>query len=335
MTKVLTIILNYRTAEMTLAVADAALREMQGIDGEILIVDNDSGDGSYEKLQAGVTEKGWDIRVLQSGHNGGFGAGNNFGIRAGLSDGTVPDYFYILNSDAFPDAGAIRALLDHLENNPKVGFAGSYIHGPERDTHVTAFRFPSILSEFEGAARFGPVTRMLADHVVPLPVPKETMAVDWLAGASLMMRAEVLEQIGLFDEAFFLYYEETDLCRRAAQAGWPTHYVRDSEVTHIGSVSTGMKDWTRVPGYWFDSRWHYFRKNHGAAYACTATLAHLAGGMIHRLRVLLQRKDRGDPPGFLRQLLRHDLAALLRRAAPAEGSANKSKRIALGERNYQ
>ncbi len=333
MARVLVIILNYKTAEMTLAAAEAAMREMSDIDGEILIIDNDSGDGSFETLQAGVAQKGWDIRVLQSGQNGGFGAGNNFGMRAGMRDGTVPEYYYILNSDAFPDRGAIRALVEHLEGNPEVGFAGSYIHGPERDAHVTAFRFPSIASEFEGAARFGPVTRMLADHMVPLPVPKETTAVDWLAGASLMMRAEVLDEIGQFDEAFFLYYEETDLCRRAAKAGWATHYVRESEITHIGSVSTGMKDWTRVPEYWFDSRWHYFSKNHGVAYACAATLAHLAGGVIHRLRVLLQGKDRGDPPGFLRHLLWHDLRALFRPARGAvKDNENTLKLGVLGER---
>ncbi|MDU8926224.1 glycosyltransferase family 2 protein [Alisedimentitalea sp. MJ-SS2] len=332
MARILTIVLNYRTPEMTLGAVEAALREMQTLDGEIVIVDNDSGDGSHEALVAGVAEKGWDIRVLQSGRNGGFGAGNNFGIRAGMSDGSKPDYYYILNSDAFPDEGSICILLQYLEKHRDVGFAGSYIHGPERDTHVTAFRFPSIQSEFEGSARFGPVTRMLADHVVPLPVPEQAQAVDWLAGASMMMRAEVLEEIGLFDETFFLYFEETDLCRRAKLAGWPTHYVRDSRVTHIGSVSTGMKEWNRVPEYWFDSRWHYFVKNHGWLYAVLATFAHLTGGVIHRARVLLQRKDLGDPPGFLRHLLAHDLRALLRRRKKhSNENGNALNRTSFGE----
>ena len=335
MASVLTIILNFRTAELALAAAERALQEMVDIDGEVLIVDNDSDDGSLEWLQNEVTKKGWGVRVLSAGRNGGFGAGNNFGINAGTSDGTVPDYYYVLNSDAFPDGGAIKALLNHLETHSDVGFAGSYIHGPERDTHVTAFRFPSIASEFEGALRFGPVSQLLSGYVVPLPVPSETVAVDWLAGASVMMRAKVLEEIGLFDETFFLYYEETDLCRRAAKAGWETHYVRESEVTHIGSVSTGMKEWTRVPEYWFDSRWYYFTKNHGVVYAVAATLAHLVGGMGHRLRVLLQRKDRGDPPDFLRHLLWHDMRALFKgRVAPVE-TKTPQKLPSLGERDFQ
>ncbi len=329
--RLLTVILNWRTPEMTLRSAEAALTALQGIDGALVIVDNDSGDGSYERLGAEVAARGWatgprQVRVLQSGRNGGFGAGNNFGIRAGLPDGTRPDYVYLLNSDAFPAPDAIRALLDHLETHPQTGFAGSYIHGPDGDPHRTAFRFPSILSEFEGQIRFGPVSRLLARHIVAQPIPQATTRVDWLAGASLMMRQSVLDRIGLFDETFFLYFEETDLCRRAALAGFPTDYVVESRVAHIGSASTGMKGWTRIPQFWLDSRLHYFTKNHGRAHAALASLATLAGGALWRLRLLIQRKDRGDPPRYLRDLAAHHLRHLFRpngnahpQASPARG----------------
>ncbi|RBI85436.1 glycosyltransferase family 2 protein [Rhodosalinus halophilus] len=318
MPRLLTVLLNYRTAEMTLDAAEAALRALEGIAGELVIVDNDSGDGSFERLSREARARGWTagdrVRVIQSGRNGGFGAGNNVGIRAGLSDGRAPDYVYILNSDAFPAPDAIRRLLEALESDPTLGFAGSYIHGPDGTPHVTAFRFPSILSELEGAARFGPLSRMLRGYSVSIGVPDATRRVDWLAGASLMMRRSVLDAIGLFDETFFLYFEETDLCRRAARAGWPTLYVRESHVAHVGSASTGMKSWDRVPGFWFDSRWHYFAKTHGRAYAAAATLAHLAGGLLWRSRMLLQGKPRGDRPHFLRDLVIHDLRALFGRA---------------------
>lgn len=317
MATVLTVILNYKTATMTLRSVQAALREMQGIDGEIVVVDNDSQDGSFESLSAQVPP---DVRVIRSGHNGGFGAGNNVGIRAGLADGRKPDYVYVLNSDAFPDLGAIRTLLETLEKTPDAGFAGSYIHGPGGDPHLTTFRFPSIASEFEGAARFGPISRLLAHRAVPVPIPSATTEVDWLAGASLLMRRSVLDQIGLFDERFFLYFEETDLCLRARRAGFKTIFVRQSEVTHIGSVSTGMKQWTRVPGYWFDSRARYFRKNHGPAYAALATSAHLAGGLLHRLRCVLTGKKPADPPHFLRMLVRHALG-LPKKPAPRHSPA--------------
>jgi len=314
MARLLTVILNWRSAEMTLRAAEAALRALEGIDGALVIVDNNSGDGSFEVMSAVVAARGWDkgaqaVRVLQSGRNGGFGAGNNFGIRAGLPDGSKPDFVYILNSDAFPEPTAIQALLRHLQQHPATGFAGSFIYGDDGAPHRTAFRFPSAAGEFEAQIRFGPVSRLLADSIVARPIPQATGGVDWLAGASLMMRQAVLDQIGLFDETFFLYFEETDLCRRAALAGWPTDYVLESRVMHIGSASTGMRDWRRIPQFWLDSRLHYFVKNHGRGYACAATLAHLAGGMAWRARLLIQRKDRGDPPFYLWDLTRHHLQA--------------------------
>lgn len=317
MARLLTVILNWRTPDMTLQSVESALAALEGIEGALVVVDNDSGDGSFEKLSAAVAARGWDrgpqqVRVLQSGRNGGFGAGNNFGIRAGLPDGSKPDYVYILNSDAFPAREAIRSLLDHLETHPATGFAGSYIHGPDGEPHRTAFRFPSIPGEFEAQVRFGPVSKLLRRWIVAQPLPTVTSRVDWLAGASMMMRQGVLDQIGLFDETFFLYYEETDLCRRAALAGWPTDYVVESRVAHIGSVSTGLKEWRRIPGFWLDSRLHYYVKNHGRAYAMAATLATLAGGALWRARLLIQRKDRGDPPYYLCDLVAHGLRAMIR-----------------------
>ncbi|EEX12883.1 glycosyl transferase, group 2 family [Citreicella sp. SE45] len=316
MPKLLVISLNYRTPAMTLRSVQHALREMQGLEAELVIVDNDSGDGSFEAMHAALASEPWaaaaPVRLIQSGHNGGFGAGNNVGIRAGWSDGSRPDYVYLLNSDAFPGPDSLRALLRHLETHPEAGLAGSYIHGEDGAPHYSAFRFPSALSELEAAARFGPVTRLLNAHRVWLDLPERALPVDWLAGASLMMRQSVLDEIGLFDETYFLYFEETDLCLRAARAGYETHYVRDSEVVHIGSVSTGMKTWARVPGFWLDSRWHYYSKNHGRPYAVAVTLAHLAGGLIWRLRRVLQRKPKADPDRFLRDILLHDVRAMTR-----------------------
>ncbi|UXX83514.1 glycosyltransferase [Roseovarius pelagicus] len=314
---VLAIVLNYRTPELTIKATAAALREMQGINGEIIVVDNGSEDDSCALISAAIDRNGWGVdgrvSLAPSGRNGGFGAGNNFGIRQGLSNGKIPDFYYILNSDAWPERGAIRALLKVMQDDKRAGIVGSFIRGADGPPHQTAFRFPSIAGEFEGAVRTGVVSRLLKDSIVPMPIPSELTRVDWVAGASALLRRRMLEEIGLFDETFFLYFEETDLCRRAAQAGWHTLYAPASEVVHVGSVSTGMRTWARTPQYWFDSRRHYFVKNHGRAYAVGATVARIAGAALWRVRVALSSRALGDPPHFLRDLTIHALRGVFRR----------------------
>ena len=315
--KVHAVLLNWRTASMTLDALEALVLSLEAIGGRwtVSIVDNDSGDGSEAELRDAVEQRGDErIEVLQAGRNGGFGAGNNVGLRRGLERGA--EYLYILNSDAFPQERALRHLTDHLDAHPDVGIVGSHIYGTDGEPHCTAFRFPSIQSELEGSLRLGLVSRALGDYVVPVGIPESTRPVDWLAGASMMMRREVLEKVGLFDESFFLYFEETDLCRRAAEAGFQTVYVRPSEVAHVGSASTGMKTWQKVPDYWFDSRSHYFVKNHGRAYLAAATSARLVGTALWQVRRRIQGKTEEDPPRFLSGLLRHSLRLAAREVTP-------------------
>lgn len=305
--RILTIILNFRTPDLTLRSAAAAVREMRGLRGEVVIVDNASGDGSVDVIRRAVAAQGWEdvVRVVQSPVNGGFGAGNNFGMRQGLRDGGRPDFYYLLNSDAWPDPGAVQVLIDVVTRQPKAGMAGSHIRGEDGVDHRTAFRFPSIAGEFEGAVRLGLVTRLLRSSVVPMVLPARTTAVDWTAGASLLVRRAMLDQIGCFDERFFLYYEETELCHRAQGAGWQTLYVPESRAVHVGSASTGLKDCARTPPYWFASRRTYFTKVHGRLYATLATLARISGGVLWRLRRLVSPRPLGDPPFFLRDLVAH------------------------------
>ncbi len=323
---ILAVILNYRTPEMTLAACTAALDEMRDL-GEIVIVDNASDDGSFEMLSDEAQARGWTegglVRVLQSGRNGGFGAGMNFGMAAGMSDGSKPGFYYLLNSDAKPDPGAIRALRDFLLSERKAGLVGSALRGPDGEPHRTAFRFPTIAGEFEANARLGVISRLLADSIIAFPPPRDPVQVDWTAGASLMIRAKVIEDTGGFDEAFFLYYEETDLCRRAAEAGWTTHYLPESTVVHVGSASTGMKTWTRTPQYFFESRLHYLTKHHGRAYAVMSTLAALTGGAIWRLRRLVGNKPQLDPDRHWLDLAGHSLRTVLRQPRPGLSQSRK------------
>ena len=200
-----------------------------------------------------------------------------------------------------------------MERHPRVGFAGSRIHGEDGVYHRSAFRFPTTFSEFESAAATGPISFLLKRYIVHMPEPMDALEVDWMAGASLMVRQQVLEETGGFDERFFLYFEETDLCLRAKRAGWTAVYLPQSRVMHIGSVSTGMRTWKRMPGYWFDSRLWYFIKNHGVVYAAVATLAYVAGSLVLLTRQLFGKKRDGAPERFLSDLVSHALRSLWQR----------------------
>jgi N-acetylglucosaminyl-diphospho-decaprenol L-rhamnosyltransferase len=295
-------LLNWRTAQMTVRALDALVPELRALgDARVLVVDNDSQDGSYDALVQAVNERGYgDVaEVVQSGRNGGYGFGNNVALRRGTAEGA--DYLYLLNSDAFVEPGAVRALVDYLDAHPRVGIAGSAVHSLDGAPHESAFRFPSVLSELERVTRLGVLTRALQNVRVPIARPTHTTTnVDWVAGASMMIRREVLEQIGLFDERFFLYYEETDLCLRAKRAGWLVAYVCESRVAHVGGASTGVTSQRVVqkplPRYVLESRRHYFLKNHGRSRLWAANLAHFVGGASFRVRRVVQRKPDPERP---------------------------------------
>ena len=316
--KVLTVIVNYRTPELTCKSIRAVVRACAAVRGEtkIVVVDNDSGDGSFEKIRQTVEREGWAgrVEVRASERNGGFGYGNNFAMRPALASAKPPDYVYLLNPDAFPAEDALAKLVSYMDANPRLGIAGSYIHGVDGRPHYTAFRFPSVLSEFEHAMRLALLRRLLRRYILPLPIPTQACAVDWVAGASMLLRREMLADVGLFDERFFLYYEETDLCQRAIRAHWPTVYLPESKVAHVGGASTGMQDpRRRRPAYWFDSRRRYFINNHGHIYLWLANAAQIFGGIFLRMRFLLQGRLRTHPlpERYLRDFVSH----MLRRAA--------------------
>lgn len=315
--RVLSCLLNWKTPDMTLQALDTLLPEVRalnartGVHARVCIVDNDSGDGSLEKLFEGVRTRGCDdvVEVLASGKNGGYGYGNNVALRRGLNDPNPYDYYYLLNSDAFIEGNALQTLVDYMEQHPDAGMAGGYIHGTDGVPHPGAFHYPTIWSEIEGSVRFGPLSRLLKDRVVPQPVPERTVDdVEWVPGASMVMRRSALEQVGLFDETFFLYYEETDLCHRTRKAGWKIAFVREASVAHIVGASTGVKNLKRrTPKYMLDSRRHYFLKHHGRAYLWAANVAYAAGLASFRVRLRLQSKPEQDFEGALPDFVRHCL----------------------------
>ncbi|NNL67909.1 MAG: glycosyltransferase family 2 protein [Myxococcales bacterium] len=312
---VLVVVLNYRVADLALDCVARLEPQIANQPGcSVVIVDNDSGDGSAERLAEAIEAKAWSswARLVRSPRNGGFAFGNNVAIRPALAGpGPAPRYLWILNPDTTPRPGAGAALHDFLETHPEVGIAGSRLEDPDGTQHHSRYRFPTVWSELDACLGFGPVSRLLARwHIAP-PLVDETHPIDWVAGASMMVRREVFEEVGLLDESFFMYFEEVDLCRRARRAGWPCWYVRESRVAHLAAQSSGVDARDRVrprqPDYWFESRRRYWLKNHGALYAAAVDLAAIVGVALARLRTRLGGRRDPHPEHYLGDLIRHSV----------------------------
>lgn len=311
--RLLIVIVNYRTADLTVDCLESLQGQVDPARDRVVAVDNQSGDGSHQVVSKAIADRGWSDWAVaaEAPGNDGFAAGNNFGIKFGQEAFGGFDYTLLLNPDTVVLENGIGALLDFMENNPKVGIAGSRLENPDATPRRSAFRFASIASEFERGARFGPVTRLFKNKVVAPEVREEAHETGWLAGASMMVRQQVIDDIGLMDDEYFLYYEETDYCLLAHRAGWPCWYVPESRVIHLVGQSTGVTGEKRtlkpLPAYWFHSRRRYFRKNYGRVYATAADLAWLTGHLIYLTKSALTRKPRNDPPKMLGGFLRYGM----------------------------
>lgn len=261
--RLIVVTVNYCCADLILDSLDETVAQLEALgDGAYWIVDNNSPDDSVPKLRAALAERDYGprVRLIVSEVNDGFGAGNNIAFRTGMAEPVPPDYFYMLNPDATPQPGAIEALVRFMESHPEVGAAGSLLCDETGETQPSIFRFPSIYNEIERALRYGIVSRLLKHHDIEMDMPPTPGPADWVTGASFVVRRSVLETAGLFDETFFLYWEEVELCHRIWAAGFKIYGVPASRVMHIGGVSTGVKQPARrIPAYWFFSRAYFFR----------------------------------------------------------------------------
>lgn len=311
--RVVSVTVNYKTPKLTLRAVEAALVDLEPLGGKAIIVENGSDDGSDELLAREIEDRGWsdNVVLLVSPRNLGFGGGNNLAFRHAFEWASPPEYVYLLNPDATPDEGAIRTLVAFMDNHRDVGLAGSKVRHEDGSYRNSAFRFPGVLSEIESGLRLGLTTKILEPWRVWLPPPTQTAPVDWVSGASVIIRSEVLQSVGMFDETFFLYFEETELCLRARRAGWSTYYVMEAEAEHIGQVSTKFKEISRPrPSYWFDSRSYYLRKSHGTLKLWVANLAFVGAHAGYQARRRLQGKPDQDPPGLLGDFIRHSVKSL-------------------------
>jgi N-acetylglucosaminyl-diphospho-decaprenol L-rhamnosyltransferase len=314
------VIVNYKTARLTVDALGSLQAERAATDLQIraVVVDNASGD--MPELEQVTSSRGWNswVTLLAAPRNGGFAYGNNLGIQRAYAAG-IPDYVYLLNPDAQVRPGALLALVRFLEGHADAGIAGSSFENPDGSEWPIAFRFPTLLSELCQGLELGLATRLLRSWVVPKIMSAETQRIDWICGASMMIRPAVFAAIGGLDENYFLYFEETDFCLRARRAGFATWYVPASRVMHIMGQSTKVTERVaaprRLPAYWFESRRRYFAVTFGIRHAMVIDIvAVLASCLGFLKRVLLRRQH---IPRFIADLARHSVLRRGNRSIPA------------------
>lgn len=305
-------IVTYKSADLTVACIRSIEIERAGssLAISVVVVDNVSGDAPT--IAQAIVDNGWGswVKLVIAPKNGGFAYGNNVAISEAARMGP-PRYCHLLNPDTELRSGAIDALVSFLDQNASVGIAGSSFENLDGSDWPIAFRFPTLLSEVESGLQIGAVSGILSRWVVARQMGKCAEPIDWVPGASMLVRWQVIEKIGGLDENYFLYFEETDFCYRASSAGFQTWYVPASRVMHIAGQSTKVTERDakvkRLPAYWFESRRRFFATTYGLGYAMATDLAAIAAhGLGFFKRLLLGRRHEAVPY-FMRDLLTYSV----------------------------
>lgn len=220
------IIVNYQSAALTKACLESLLTQPLPKDTELLVVDNDSGDDSVSLLRADFPE----AHVIASPRNSGMAGGVNLGLHKAHGE-----YYLILNPDIIVLPGAVKKLLEFMDEHPTVGLSGGKLISPNGQRQPSCYRFYRLATIFYRRTWLGRTRRgqqdiarfLMEDH--PLDTVQE---VDWLQGACLMARATAVAQVGGMDERFFMYFEDVDWARRFWQSGWRVSYVPEAVFSH-------------------------------------------------------------------------------------------------------
>jgi len=231
------IILNYRTAKLVRQCIKTVKLYEPAASYEIIVVDNDSHDGVEEMLRQNYPE----VKFVQTGGNRGYAAGNNTGIRQ-----SIGRYLLILNPDITVKPGSIDAAVGYMERHQDIGLLGPKLVKPDGSVDESCYRFPSRLIPLYRRTPLGKLAagrRALNQYLMVDYDRQMTRDVDWLLGAVLVVRRAALKQVGLFDERFFLYFEDTDWCRRFWQAGYRVVYYVGAEMVHYHERLSARGNW--------------------------------------------------------------------------------------------
>lgn len=313
--KIAIVVLNYRTARLTLdclASLEDEVREHPG--AHVVLVDSASGDDSPDVLEQQCFARGWKnwLSLVRLDDNRGFSAGNNAGIAFARNQARF-DAFLLLNSDTVVRPGALGLLGEVLESDRGVGLVGPRLEWPDGELQISCFRKISPTSEFLTAAKTGLLSRLFTGREVAicdLPALETATSgglapqrheIDWISFACVLIRAELIASIGPMDEGFFMYFEDVDYCLRARDAGWKIAYAPAARVVHLRGGQTpdafAVQERRRRPAYYYQSRARYLARYYGTTGPWRANLGWLLGRSISLAREVVGNK-RPHTAGF-------------------------------------
>jgi GT2 family glycosyltransferase len=245
------IIVNWNTGDLLVQCLNSIYQTVRTVEMEVWVVDNGSKDGSGVAAVARFPQ----IKFIQNKGNFGFARANNLALNMAAGR-----YLLLLNPDTQVSKGAVEKLISFMDAYPEVGGAGVQLINSDGSKQNSIANFPSLATEL--------LNKSLLRWFFPEQFPgkernySEFIEVDSVIGACLMVRREALEQVGLFDEDYFLFLEETDWCYRMKRAGWKVYHVPQAKVYHFQGKSAEAER-KRAKVEYYRSRYHFFRKNKG------------------------------------------------------------------------
>ena len=287
--QVAVVIVNFnagRLVECSLKVLAQQRRDVGDL--RVVVVDNNSSDGSVEHLVTLSAERGWQswLKIIDHQKNDGFAAGNNVGVQAVWGwAGFAPSHVLFLNPDACLCEGALLALMDAAKQTGHGAILGGQLVNDDGLPRASAFRFPGIWTELQRGAGLGALDRWLpASRIEMRPCGQSLTRADWVTGAVYLVPAAVLRRLGPMNEQFFLYYEEVAYQREAARKGIEVWTVPAARVKHWAGSSTGivagLSRTKPMPDYWYASWQRYFFTQHGKLASALMVSAWVLGRLL-------------------------------------------------------
>ncbi len=251
------IIVSYNTKQLLADCINSIEKNLYNFSYEIVVVDNNSADGSADMLKAEYSH----VKLIANNYNSGFAKANNQGLE--LCSG---EYILLLNSDTIILKNAMSILVDFMDSHSDTAICGPKLLNSDMTLQLPCRRgFPRLInsvSYFSGISRLFSKSRIFGSYLMTYMDSGINHEVDAVSGACLLIRRKVLSQIGgLLDEAFFMHFEDIDLCYRAKKSGYKVHYIHNSEVIHLKGQSSKLRS-SGVSKNFFDSALLYFKKNY-------------------------------------------------------------------------